>query len=210
MNVQPIVEGHGDVQAVPVLLRRLFTEAGLFDIGVARPIRRKRSELHTQTGVQTAVRLALLQPQCASILLLFDSDDSCPKDLAPMILGWAQAVAGAMPCFAVLAYREYETWFLAAIESLRGKCGIRADAATMANFEGRRGAKEALEEYMPKNRSYHETADQASLTASFDLAAAYTFSRSFRKMVKCVGDLAGALGTTCGAWPPPGWAQNVT
>jgi hypothetical protein len=208
MNVQPIVEGHGDVQAVPVLLRRLLSEAGVFSVGVGKPIRRKKSELHTQTGVQNAVRIALLQPQCASILFLFDSEDSCPKELAPMILGWARQVAGVRPCFVVLAYREYETWFLAAIESLRGKCGIRCDATVIANCENRRGAKEALEEYMPRNRSYHETTDQAPLTANFDLALAYNYSRSFRKMVKFVGDLTVTLGVACAPWPPPTWERR--
>lgn len=208
MKVQPIVEGHGDVQAVPFLLRRLLGEAGLHAIGVGRPIRRKVSELRTQTGIEKAVRLALLDPQCAAILFLFDSEDSCPRELSRMVLGWAQQAAAAKPCFVVLAYREYETWFLAAIESLRGKCGIRDDATVLPDCETRRGAKEALEEYMPRNRSYHETTDQAKLTAQFDLALAYSRSRSFRKMVKFVGDLAATLGITCASWPPTAWTQR--
>jgi hypothetical protein len=126
-----------------------------------------------------------------------------------MILGWAQQVAGVKPCFIVLAHREYETWFLAAIESLRGICGIRDDATVLPNFESRRGAKEVMEEYMPRNRSYHETTDQVKLTARFDPALAYSRSRSFRKMVKFVGDLAAALGMTGAPWPPPAWAQGA-
>ena len=45
MNIQPIVEGHGEVKAFPVLLRRLCNEAQAFEIDVNAPIRRKRSEL---------------------------------------------------------------------------------------------------------------------------------------------------------------------
>jgi hypothetical protein len=205
MNIQPIVEGHGDVQAVPVLLRRLLTEARVFNLGVGRPIRRRTSELHTQTGVERAVRLALLQPECASILLLFDSEDFCPRELAARVLGWAQHAAGGQPCVVVLAYREYETWFLAAIESLRGKCGIRNDASVLPDCESRRGAKEALEAYMSSDSSYHETTDQAKLTAALDLGLAYARSRSFRKMVKSVGDLTTALGIPCAPWPPTDW-----
>ena len=206
MKVQPIVEGHGDVDAVPLLLRRLLKEAGVFNIDVGRPIRRSQSELHTQTGIQKAVRLALLQPECAAIFFLFDSEDSCPKELAPKILEWARQVAGNRPCSVVLAYREYETWFLAAIESLRGICGIQDNAMLLPNYESRRGAKEALEEYMPRNRSYHETVDQARLTAQFDLALVYRRSRSFRKLVKSVGDVMTVLGSTCVPWPPTNWA----
>jgi hypothetical protein len=32
MNIQPIVEGAGDVSAVPVLLRRLRDEAALYQV----------------------------------------------------------------------------------------------------------------------------------------------------------------------------------
>ncbi|MEW6368805.1 MAG: DUF4276 family protein [Acidobacteriota bacterium] len=209
MKIQPVVEGYGDVDAVPVLVRRLLAEAGVYEIDVGRPIRRKISELHTQTGIQRAVQLAMLQPGCSAVLFLFDSEDSCPRELAPVILGWARQAAAATPCCVVLAYREYETWFLASIESLRGKCGIRNDAEFMSNFESRRGAKEALEGYMPKSRSYHETTDQARLTAAFDMMLAYGRSRSFRKMVKSVGDVLTVLGATCAPWPPLKWTQGA-
>lgn len=33
MTIQPIVEGHGEVNAVPVLLRRLVDEAQTWEIG---------------------------------------------------------------------------------------------------------------------------------------------------------------------------------
>ncbi len=43
MKVYPIVEGHGEVEAAPVLLRRLLAEARCQHIGVGRPIRRTQS-----------------------------------------------------------------------------------------------------------------------------------------------------------------------
>lgn len=36
MKIQPVVEGHGEVEAVPILLRRLIDEAGAWRIGVGR------------------------------------------------------------------------------------------------------------------------------------------------------------------------------
>ena len=44
MKVYPIVEGHGEVEAAPVLLRRLLAEARCQSIGVGRPIRRTQSQ----------------------------------------------------------------------------------------------------------------------------------------------------------------------
>lgn len=209
MKIQPIVEGHGEVQAVPILLRRLCEEAKVYDVEIARPIRRKQSELIGKDGVQKSVRLALLQSDCSAVLILFDSEDSCPKNLAPKIQKWAQAAAGQTPCNVVLAYREYETWFLMTVESLRGKCGIQQNAVPPHNPEAKRGAKEALEQFMPRGSSYDETVDQAKLTAAFDMTLAHKSSRSFRKMVKAFGVLMAALGCSCHPWPPPGWLQGV-
>jgi hypothetical protein len=206
MKIQPIVEGHGEVSAVPVLMRRLRDQAGVYDIDIGKPIRRKLSELVTREGIQRAVRLAAIQQDCGAILILFDSEDSCPRELAPQLQEWAVMAAGFLPCSVVLAYREYETWFLSAIESLRGQCGIRLNADPPLNPESRRGAKEALERYMPPGCSYHETIDQARLTAHLDLNLAYQRSRSFRKLVKAFGLMAGV---ESGAWPPGHWTQGT-
>ena len=205
MRIQPIVEGHGEVAAVPVLLRRLRDEAGAYGVEVGRPIRQRRSQLVQEASLKTAVRLARLQQGCDAILILFDADDDCPKTLAPMLDQWARAAASPLPCAVVMATREYEAWYLAAVESLRGKCAIREDAVYPGDPESRRGAKEALEELMGRGQSYHETTDQPALSAWFDMQAAYGRCRSFRRMVKAFGDLARGASVPLGAWPPARW-----
>ena len=83
MKLYPIVEGHGEVTAVPVLLRRLlWDQAHCFGIDVGAPIRRSQSEFRHEAKVHAAVRLALSQPECAGVLLLFDGEDDCPVKLA--------------------------------------------------------------------------------------------------------------------------------
>ena len=42
MTIQPIVEGHGEVEAVPILLRRLRDLARAYPLEVNAPIRRHR------------------------------------------------------------------------------------------------------------------------------------------------------------------------
>ena len=54
MKIQPIVEGHGDVAAFPVLLRCLVAEARSWSIGIGRPIRVPRGKLVQQAGVERA------------------------------------------------------------------------------------------------------------------------------------------------------------
>jgi hypothetical protein len=129
MTMQPIVEGHGEVHAVPVLLRRLRDLAQAYPLEVNAPIRRHYCDFFEEQQVGKAVRIALKQ-DCDAILLMVDGDrdHDCPQHQAPQILDWAQAAAAGKPCAVVMAYREYEAWFLASIESLRGKRGIRADA----------------------------------------------------------------------------------
>jgi hypothetical protein len=206
MKIYPIVEGHGEVAAAPVLLRRLLhDQAACYEMDVGTPIRRTQSQFRSKETVQAAVRLAKLQPQCAAIVLLFDGEDDCPKALAETVREWAKDAAAGTPCDVVIAYREYETWFVAALESLRGNYGIREDAAAPTNPESRRDAKGCLEEFMPPTRAYSETGDQPAMSQLFDMALAHQRNRSFRKLVKTIGDLLTQLGQTLPEWPPAGW-----
>jgi hypothetical protein len=205
MKIYPIVEGHGEVEAAPVLLRRLLAEANCQHIGVGYPIRRTQSQLRSKEGIQAGVRLARLQPECAAVVILFDGEDDCPKAIAAQVRAWAREAAAGTPCDVVVAYREYETWFLAALESLRGQYGIRRDAIAPANPESKRGAKEALEEFMPPDRAYSETGDQPGMSAQFDMRMAHQRNRSFRKLVKAIGGVLIQLNHPLPAWPPANW-----
>ena len=207
MNIQPIVEGHGDVAAVPVLLRRLAAEAQAWRVAIGRPIRRPRNQLVQQPGLDTAVNLAL-HHGCDAILIMFDGDDDCPAELGQIVRGWATAAAGGVPCEVVLPHREYESWFLASIESLRGTRGVRVDAPLHPDPEAPRGAKENLEARMNSGTSYLERTDQPALSAQFSMAAAHTRSRSFRKLTKSFGDLLDAVEQSADPWPPVAWTEN--
>lgn len=205
MKIQPIVEGHGDVRALPVLLRRLMAEGQVWEIGVGRPIRRRRDQLVRENEIKRTVELARIQPDCAAILILFDGNSDCPAELGPAVQAWAQAAARGVPCRVVLAHREYEAWFLATIESLRGYRGVRDDAQPHPNPEEPRGAKRQLEARMCANASYLETTDQPAFSANFSLPDAYHRSRSFRKLTCAFGFLARSMGQELEAWPPPAW-----
>jgi len=206
MKIQPIVEGHGEVGAVPELIRRLRNEAQAYNLDVNQPIRKSRTELTDETQLRRAVRLARKLEGCDAILILFDSDDDCPRGKGPEVQVWAREEARELPCVVVLANREFEAWFLAAIESLRGTRGIRADAQSHHDPESPRDAKGELERRLVKGRSYSETGDQPALAATFDFAAAHRRCRSFRRMVKAFSELVVALGETLPTpWPPADW-----
>ena len=192
MKIQPIVEGHGEVEAFPVLLRRLRDQAQAWDLDVGKPIRQKRTELVRQDAVARAVEVALLHPQCAGVLILFDADDDCPAELGPTVQQWAEtAAAGRAPCAVVMAKYEYEAWFLATLDP------------PYADPEGVRGAKEELARRL--SAKYSPTVDQAALSAALDLALAHQRCRSFRRLVHAFGVLAASMGIAADPWPPASW-----
>ena len=209
MKIQPIVEGHGEVKALPVLLRRLVEKAEVWSVGIGRPIRKPRNQLVRESELKKAVRLALLQPGCTAVLILFDGNSDCPAELGPVVQKWAKAEAGEVPCEVVIAHREFEAWFLAAIESLQGYRRIRADAQPHPTPEHPRDAKGHLEARMEADAGYLETTDQPALSARFSLADAYKRSRSFRKLANAFGRLVRSMEQEAGEWPPHCWAEEL-
>lgn len=207
MVVQPIVEGQGDEAAAPILLRRLAAEAEAWDVEIARPHRQRRNQLSRMADFQNAVRVAVLTPDCAGVLILFDADDDCPRERAPAFEAWAREASRDVPSAVVMANREYEAWFLASMESLRGTTLVRADAVDHPEPERPRHAKGEMKKRMEGSR-YLETVHQAPLTASFDLAAAYRHCRSFRRLVRAFGLLLEASGVRPTPWPPAEWTSR--
>ncbi|MCY4074068.1 MAG: DUF4276 family protein [Acidobacteria bacterium] len=209
MKIQPIVEGHGEVEALPVLLRRFIDAAQVWTVGVGQPIRRPRNRLVQEDGVRQAVRLALEQPECGAVLVLLDGNTDCPAELGPTVQRWAIAAADDTPCRVVLAHREYEAWFLASIESLRGFHGVTTNAQPHPDPEGPRGAKEQLRARMQPGAIYLPTVDQPAFSSEFSLAAAYRGCRSFRKLADSFASLIRAMGHDITTWPPPAWIEDV-
>ena len=194
MTIVPIIEGHGDVKAVPVLLRRLVDEARAWEsVRIDTPIRRKRSQLVDQDALRKSVRLARLRGDCGAVLIVFDSDDDCPVEVAARVRDWVVAEVGHLACEVVLAHREYEAWFLAAVESLRAHHDVKDDAASHPHPELPRGAKGVLEAKM--HIGYSETTHQPAFSAQFSMAAAYPLSL-FSQVGKLFRALDGWFGSS--------------
>jgi Domain of unknown function (DUF4276) len=182
-----IVEGQGDLEAVPILLRRIAQEQLPGLSVVVHPFRIPRTRLLKEGELERAVELAARRVgREGGVLVLLDSDDDCPAQLGPVLLARAVRARSDVPLRVVLAHRELEAWFLAGAESLRGRRGLRDDLASPANPESIRGAKEWLTSRMSADRHYVETLDQPALSAVLDLAAARR-ADSFDKLWRDVG-----------------------
>jgi len=189
-KVVPIVEGHGEEDAVPILLRKLICEhLQACDIEVDRPIRKKRSELVNPDELARWVRIAAQVAGCVGIVVIFDADDDCAATLGPQLTEFAREHIESIPVYVVLAVREYESWLLASIDSLKGKAGLRQDPELPSGGpESKRDAKGWIERNMIE-RPYVETLHQAKMTNWLDVNLAAKNSRSFRKLLNDVEDL---------------------
>ncbi len=186
-----IVEGHGEVNAVPILIRRIVAHyAPDVYAHAGQAIRVKRTGLLQPGGVERTIELAARQTSPTDgILILLDADDDCPRQIAEQLLARAKAARPDRVLSVVAANREYEAWFLAAARSLRGKRGLADDLQPPADPEAIRDAKGWLASRTTQGFSYKPTIDQPALTNIFDLEQAYA-ARSFRKLVKEVLALA--------------------
>lgn len=190
-KIVTIVEGPGEVVAMPILIRRIAEVAAPEAVPhVPRPIRVKRDRFLKENELERYVDLAGRQAgPDGGVLIVLDADDDCPPELASTILGRATRARSDRVIKVVLARREYEAWFLAAADSIAGLRGLPSDLTPPANAESIRNAKGWLTSSMPPGRAYKETRDQPALTSLFELATARRGAPSFDKMWRTVTQL---------------------
>jgi len=185
VTIACIVEGDGEVEAVPLLLRRLGQQMDppVF-VEAPRPIRSGRYKIIKHGELERAVRLAAKRAgKCGPILVLLDSEDDCPGELGPRLFKRAISERRDIPLSVALAKKEYEGWFLAAARSLRGQRSLSDALEPPLDPEAVRGAKEWLNRNMSVDGPYREVLHQPALTAIFDLEQAAT-APSFRRFVR--------------------------
>ena len=123
IRIAAIVGGHGEVESVPILFRRI---AGVVDprmiVRVERPLRVPENRLAKEGELERHVEFSARRVgRYGGIFILMDRDwpGGCPKNDAPVWLQRAREARRDMEIPLVLANKEYEAWFLAAAESLR-------------------------------------------------------------------------------------------
>ena len=192
-----IVEGPGDKQAVPGLVRRiLYEKMNRFDIIVGRVIK-ANGKPGSVEKVERLLQYAILE-NCDGILVLFDADDECPYEEASKIANQAMALGLGVPVVVVYAEAEYESWFICNLapgrgQEIRERLSMENSVDAPKDVENIKGAKEWLTRNMPYNRAYKETSYQEPLTQYIDLGFTQTKSRSFRRLCHAVEELVQAV-----------------
>ena len=183
-----LVEGQGDQKAVPSLINKVLSDLSVWDWYPGRPFRvgslgklRKELEWYLSTAVG--------MNNCAALLILLDSDDSCPKKEALMLAEEIRPLNLPVPVAIVFARREYEAWFLASLPSLASHHGLPANIVYSGDVEEKRDAKGWLKAQMKPNQEYTPTSHQKIFTSLIDLELAYENSRSFQRLYHAIEQL---------------------
>jgi hypothetical protein len=201
--IVPIVEGDGEIEAVPLLLRKLLIEQQCWTVDIAL-LKNAHGcgNLTTEGGLEKFVELAFRTPGCDGVLVLMDADEAedCPATIAREFADRIAAYGARKPVSVVLARREYEAWFLASLGSIaghpiRGRLGLPAQLVAPPDPEAIQGAKGWITRHLPNGRVYKETEDQAPMTHLLDTALTRQRSRSFRRFCAAVAELTSAITT---------------
>ena len=192
LRVLPIVEGHGEDAAIRILLERIGSELpGCEHIEVLRPLRWPKTKLLQELELKRAVELACLKlaplhsPEHPLVLILLDADEDPPCRLGPELLANARQVRPDVDIVCVLAKVEYETWFVAAAESLakHGYLRLAAGESPPDRPELTRSGEAWIRKHLAGAR-YSKTVDQPAFTRHMDLASCRQRAPSFAKLCR--------------------------
>lgn len=184
--IVPIVEGiKSETQSVPLLLRRILHETyEKYDLQIAKPIFSHRYTIVKSGELERVITFAQNKhPELSGIMVILDADDDCPAETGPALKQRAVVHAANLPVSVVLANKEFESWFLGALESLRGERGIPHSVNNVLDSEGIRDAKEKLSSFMV-DRYYKDVDDQPALVTKMNLEMARQNCPSFDKLVR--------------------------
>ena len=199
--IVPIVEGHGEEKAFPLLLRRLLAEEYCrFDITIDHPLNAKSwNNLLRAGGIERFLERAALRANAAGIIVLLDLDEAdCAADLARELAARARGRGLHLPVAIVVVVRAYEAWFIASIETIRGRRvkGLKflpGDVEPHPQPETIRSPKSWLKEKLVAGRGYVEPRDMPPLTDLLDYALVRQRCRSFHRLGHAIEQLIEAV-----------------
>jgi hypothetical protein len=192
MKLLPVVEGEGDMKAVPALIRNVLSFHTRFDVEILTPHRR---------GEWPAVKRQFdryFQVACveqAPIIWVMDFDcEECISEEAETrwALDRAKSLGSPVPLEICFMVKEFESLFLADEETTRRVLAdIPADVPFPSNPESVRDAKGWLSTARPKGSAYKPTIHQEKLAVQLNINSLRARSDSFARFENALLRLVG-------------------
>ncbi len=168
-----VVEGPGDVKAVPVLLRKWMTAHSDYRDVLGKPVScNGRQKALAPRGLEGFVAVAAARPGCRAVLVLLDGEGDPVCKLGPELLRRAKSVTGFEVAIC-LAENNFEDWIYASAETLSLPNTVQFDAAK----SGLHAIKSAL-----RPQAYVKPTWQPRLTSQMDLEAVQVRSSSVSRL----------------------------
>lgn len=153
-----VVEGPGDVNALPLLLRAYTRSVGDFRDILGKPIPLNSiSKATVSGGIEGYCSTAARRPGCKAVLVVVDSDKHCPAEFGESLRSRAQGVI-EQPVVVAAAQHNFEDWIFASAESLDLGLVYSAEASGIAEIKRAR-----------KPLAYVKPVQQPKLTSRMDL-----------------------------------------
>lgn len=189
-KILPIVEGDGDMRAVPVLIRKILHANNLFGVDL-HPAQKRNdySKLHNTFDNYFSAAIKWEAP----ILWVLDFDCkqcACVKTESQKLYSRADALRPGWPFKVAFIVKEFEALFLAEQQSTKAVLGIPEDFNFSPNPETIKGAKGEISRALPVGKAYKETVHQEKIAAQLDLNILRNVSSDFRHLERSVLYLA--------------------
>jgi hypothetical protein len=184
----PIVEGHGEDRAVPLLIRRILEAQGIYDVEVLSA-QRKGEYPSVARNFDNIFQAATLVKAPILWVMDFDSKDyDCPAKEAQNLQTRAEALRPGWPLKIAFLIKEYETLFLIDEAATRKAFpDIPAKTSFPQEPEKIRGAKEWLSKARPAaGNAYKPMVDQTKITAHLNLDLLREKSADFAHLERSV------------------------
>ena len=186
----PIVEGHGEIKAVPLLIRRILVAQEVYEVDILPP-RRYGEYPPVAKNFDNCFQAA--NKENAPILWIMDFDSKlyeCPVQEASNLLNRAAELRPSWPLKIAFFVKEYETFFL--IDEAASRA-VFPDIPSNIDFpeapEDIRDAKGWLSQHRPTGLAYKETVHQEKITARLNLELLRARSPDFAHLVRAIVDL---------------------
>lgn len=186
-----VLEGYGDVQAAPVLVRRVLGELhGIFPSTIETHRRGGLAHLRANDWAHFRRFLLTAFTEHMPVLWMVDNDNGiCARTLLQEMYRHAQSVGIQQRLAFCFWYREYETMFLYDPEGVSRKLSIQ-NFSVPEEPDNLRASKEFISRAMPSGYAYKETINQSQLSAVIDLALVRSRYKSFQHLERALRWLA--------------------